>query len=202
MPTPEIILASASPRRAGLLTQVGLPFRLVPSTLDENGTWLRDPGDDHQARAGHLALAKAQEVAARVGRGLVIGADTIVVCDGIAYGKPRDAEEAQAILLRLAGRTHQVITGVAVVQAETGRAEVASAVTAVRMRPFDPTEVAAYVTTGEPLDKAGAYAIQGRGTLLVEGIEGDYSNVVGLPLVTLAELLGRFGVGIWATPRE
>jgi septum formation protein len=202
MPTPEIILASASPRRAGLLTQISLPFRLVPSTLDENGTWLRDPGDDHQARAGHLALAKAQEVAARVGRGLVIGADTIVVCDGIAYGKPRDAEEAQAILLRLAGRTHQVITGVAVVQAETGRAEVASAVTAVRMRPFDAAEVAAYVATGEPLDKAGAYAIQGRGALLVEGIEGDYSNVVGLPLITLTELLGRFGVGIWATPRE
>jgi septum formation protein len=210
---PEIILASASPRRAALLTQIGLPFRLVPSTLDENGAclrrsvrgrqaWPESPSEDYEARASHLALAKAQEVAARVGRGLVIGADTIVVCEGIAFGKPRDAEEAQAILLRLAGRTHQVITGVAVVQAETGRAEVASAVTAVRMRPFDPTEVAAYVTTGEPLDKAGAYAIQGRGALLVEGIEGDYSNVVGLPLVTLAELLGRFGVGIWATPRE
>ena len=198
---PEIILASASPRRAGLLTQVGLPFRLVPSTLDENGTWLRDPGDDHQARAGHLARAKAQEVAARVGRGLVIGADTIVVCDGITYGKPRDAEEAQAILLRLAGRTHQVITGVAVVQAETGRAEVASAVTAVRMRPFGPTEVAAYVATGEPLDKAGAYAIQGRGALLVEGIEGDYSNVVGLPLIMLATLLRRFGLDVWETPQ-
>ena len=217
---PEIILASASPRRAALLTQIGLPFRLVPSTLDENGAclrrsrrlpvrrqtggrqaWPESPSEDFEARACHLARAKAEEVAARIGRGLVIGADTIVVCEGIAFGKPRDGDEARTMLLRLAGRTHQVITGVAVVEAETGRAEVAGAVTAVRMRPFDPAEIAAYVATGEPLDKAGAYAIQGRGALLVEGIEGDYSTVVGLPLVTLAELLRRFGVSVWETPQ-
>ena len=201
MSVPEIILASASPRRAALLTQVGLPFRLIPSTLDENGAWPGDPGEDHDARACHLARAKAQDVAAHVGRGLVIGADTIVVCGGIAHGKPRDAAEAQDILLRLAGRTHQVITGVAVVEAETGRVEVASALTAVRMRPFGPTEVAAYIATGEPLDKAGAYAIQGRGALLVEGIEGDYSTVVGLPLPTLARLLRRFGLDVWEAAR-
>lgn len=202
MSSGEIILASASPRRAALLAQIGFPFRVHPSILNEEGGSVHLGGEAPEALACRLARAKAEEVAARVGRGLIIGADTIVVCEGIAYGKPRDAEEAQAILLRLAGRTHQVITGVAVVQAETGRAEVASAVTAVRMRPFDAAEVAAYVATGEPLDKAGAYAIQGRGALLAEGIEGDYSNVVGLPLVTLAELLGRFGVGVWATPRE
>lgn len=198
---PEIILASASPRRAALLQQIGLPFRLVPGTLDENGAWPGDPSETPDARACQLARAKAEGVAAGLGRGLVIGADTIVVCDGIAFGKPRDGDEAQAILLRLAGRTHRVITGVAVVEAETGRAEVASAVTAVRMRPFGPAEIAAYVATGEPLDKAGAYAIQGRGALLVEGIEGDYSTVVGLPLVTLAELLGRFGISVWKTAR-
>ncbi len=197
----EIILASASPRRAALLQQIGLPFRLVPSTLDENGAWPGSPGVPPEARARYLARAKAEEVAARVGRGLVIGADTIVVCDGIAFGKPRNGEEAQAILLRLAGRTHQVITGVALVEAETGRVEVASTATAVRMRPFDPAEVAAYIATGEPLDKAGAYAIQGRGALLVEGIEGEYSTVVGLPLPTLAVLLRRFDLDVWDVAR-
>jgi septum formation protein len=169
--------------------------------LNEAGGPVHLGDETPEALACRLARAKAKEVAARVGRGLVIGADTIVVCDGIAYGKPRDAEEAQAVLLRLAGRTHQVITGVAVVEAETGRAEVAVAVTQVRMRAFDAAEAAAYVTTGEPLDKAGAYAIQGYGALLVEGIEGDYSNVVGLPLIMLATLLGRFGLDVWDPAR-
>lgn len=197
MSGPEIILASASPRRVALLTQIGLPFRVQPSTVDEEGTNAPGNGAPPEAQTSRLARAKAEEVAGREGRGLVIGADTVVVCAGTILGKPRDAEEARAFLLRLAGRTHHVVTGVAVVQAETGRAEVASAVTAVRMRAFDPAEAAAYVTTGEPLDKAGAYAIQGRGALLVEGIEGDYSNVVGLPLPTLALLLRRFGVSVW-----
>jgi septum formation protein len=201
MSRPGIILASASPRRAALLAQVGLPFRVHPSSLNEEGGSAHLGNEAPETVACRLARAKAEEVAARVGRGLVIGADTTVVCDGIAYGKPRDAEEARAILLRLAGRTHQVITGVAVVEAETGRAEVAVAVTQVRMRAFDAAEAAAYVATGEPLDKAGAYAIQGRGALLVEGIEGDYSNVVGLPLIMLATLLRRFGVSVWETPQ-
>ncbi len=148
-----------------------------------------------------LARAKAQAVARELGRGLVLGADTVVVCDGALLGKPRDAVEAQAFLLRLSGRTHHVITGVALVEAETGRAEVAAATTAVRMRPFDAVEAAAYVASGEPMDKAGGYAVQGRGALLVAAIEGDYSNVVGLPLVTLAELLGRFGWKVWEPER-
>jgi len=200
-PTAEIILASASPRRAALLAQIGFPFRVHPSALNEAGGPVHLGDKAPEALACRLARAKAEEVAARVGRGLVIGADTSVVCDGIAYGKPRDAEEAQAVLLRLAGRTHQVITGVAVVEAETGRAEVAVAVTQVRMRAFDAAEAAAYVATGEPLDKAGAYAIQGYGALLVEGIEGDYSNVVGLPLIMLATLLRRFGLDVWDPAR-
>lgn len=169
--------------------------------MNEEGGSAHLGNEAPETLACRLARAKAEEVAARAGRGLVIGADTIVVCDGIAYGKPRDAEEAQAILLRLAGRTHQVITGVAVVEGETGRAEVAATVTQVRMRAFDAGEAAAYVATGEPLDKAGAYAIQGRGALLVEGVEGDYSNVVGLPVVTLATLLRRFGLEVWKAAR-
>ncbi len=156
---------------------------------------------DPEERASHLALAKAQEVAAHLGKGLIIAADTIVVCEGVAYGKPRNTREAQDILLRLAGRTHQVITGLAVIEAETGRTEVARSVTAVRMRSFGPTEATAYIATGEPLDKAGAYAIQGCGALLVEGIQGDYSTVVGLPLPTLARLLQRFGLDIWEAVR-
>ena len=198
---PEIILASSSPRRADLLRQIGLPFRLHPSTLDENGVPSGSSDEAPDIRACRLARAKAEEVAAEIRRGLVIGADTLVVCDGIAYGKPRNPDEACATLLHLAGRSHQVITGVAVVDGETGRSEVASMMTVVRMRTFDAAEASAYVATGEPLDKAGAYAIQGRGALLVEGIEGDYSNVVGLPLPALAMLLRRFGVDVWKSAR-
>lgn len=198
---PEIILASASPRRAALLQQIGLRFRVQPSALNEEGGPMELGGQAPDVLACRLARAKAEEVAARLGRGLVIGADTIVACGGIAFGKPRDAAEAREMLLRLAGRMHQVVTGVAVVEAATGRAEVASAAAAVRMRPFDPAEAAAYVGTGEPLDKAGAYAIQGRGALLIDGIEGDYFTVVGLPLSTLATLLRRFGLDVWDAAR-
>lgn len=198
-PTPKIILASASPRRAALLQQIGLPFCLCPSGLDEDGVSPEAGGENPETRACRLARAKAEVVAGRIGRGLIIGADTIVVCEDIVFGKPRAAEEARAILLRLAGRTHRVITGVAVVEAETKRIEVAAAITSVQMRDFDSQEAAAYIATGEPLDKAGAYAIQGRGALLVEEIEGDYTNVVGLPIPTLAELLRRFGISLWNT---
>ena len=197
----EIILASASPRRADLLRQIGLPFRVAPSAVDEDEHISSAAEAGPAELATRLALAKAQAVARELGRGLVIGADTVVVCDEAVLGKPRDAVEAQAFLLRLSGRTHHVITGVALVEAETGRAEVATATTAVRMRAFGAAEAAAYVATGEPMDKAGGYAVQGRGALLVAAIGGEYSNVVGLPLVTLAELLGRFGWTIWALER-
>ena len=196
MAVPTIILASASPRRAALLNQIRLPFRTHPSALGDDGE-AQLAGETAEAYARRLALAKAREVAAALKQGLVIGADTVVTCDGRLLGKPRDRDEAQAFLLSLAGRTHQVITGVAVVEAATGRAEVDAAVTGVTMRPFDAKEAARYVATGEPMDKAGAYGIQERGALLVEGIQGDYFNVVGLPLALLAELLRRFGVDLW-----
>ena len=197
MTIPEIILASASPRRAALLNQIRLPFRTHPSALGDDDEPQR-VGEHAEAYACRLALAKAREVAAALKQGLVIGADTVVTCDGQLLGKPRDRDEAQAFLLSLAGRTHQVITGVAVVEAATGRAEVDAAVTGVTMRPFDAEEAALYVATGEPMDKAGAYGIQERGALLVEGIQGDYFNVVGLPLALLAALLRRFGVEPWS----
>jgi septum formation protein len=202
MTSRELILASASPRRAALLAQIGLPFRVHPSALNEEGVSTEIGGEAPEAVACRLARAKAEDVAGHVKRGLIIGADTIVICGGKILGKPRDGVEAQAMLLRLAGRTHQVITGVAVVEAETGRAEVEAATTAVTMRAFAPGEAAAYVATGEPLDKAGAYAIQGRGALLVERIQGDYSNVVGLPLPTLARLFRRFQFDVWESARS
>ena len=193
---PEIVLASASPRRAELLQQIGLPFRVESSTLGDAGEVFR-PGDTSEISATRLAVTKAREVAGRVGHGLVVGADTVVSCAGRLFGKPSTPEEARAFLLALSGRTHTVATGLAVIEADTGRLESACSVTNVRMRPFDPVEAAAYVATGEPMDKAGAYGIQGRGALLIEAIEGDYFTVVGLPLALLADLLRRFGIDPW-----
>jgi septum formation protein len=196
MAGPEIILASASPRRAALLEQIGLPFRVCPSVLGDDGE-ARFLGEAPSAYACRVALAKAREVADRLDRGLVIGADTVVVCRDRLFGKPRTREEAIAFLSSLAGRTHQVITGVAVLDAGTARFEVDAAETAVTMRTFGAAEAAQYVATDEPMDKAGAYGIQGRGALLVDGIHGDYFNVVGLPLGLLARLLRRFGIDPW-----
>ena len=193
---PRIILASASPRRAALLAQIGLHFRVQASELGDDGETAL-PGENPESHAARLALAKARDVAARLDEGLVIGADTVVVLGERMLGKPADPAEARAFLAALSGKTHRVISGVAVMDAATGRSEVATAVTSVRMRPFDAAEAEAYVATGEPLDKAGAYGIQERGAVLVEAIQGDYFNVVGLPLVLLAELLRRFGVDVW-----
>lgn len=193
---PEVILASASLRRAALLTQIGLRFRVQASGLGDDGEAVL-PGENPESHTARLALAKARDVAARLGEGLVIGADTIVVLGERILGKPVDPAEAKAFLLALSGKTHRVISGVAVVDAATGRAESATAVTFVRMRAFDPAEAAAYIATGEPMDKAGAYGIQGRGAVLVAEIQGDYFNVVGLPLVLLTDLLRRFGVDVW-----
>jgi len=136
----------------------------------------------------------------RVGDGIVLGADTIVVIDGEPLGKPAGPDEARAMLRRLANREHQVITGVAVVDARSGRADATAVVTRVRMAGYGEADIDAYVETGEPLDKAGAYGIQGRGSALVAGYEGSFSNVVGLPLEETARLLAAFGVPLSAPP--
>ena len=150
----RLILASASPRRKALLEGLGLPFEVIPSGIPEDG----DEGPAAE-RAPALALAKARDVAVRVEYGLVLGADTIVECEGQALGKPADAAEARAMLGALSGRTHQVVTGVALVDTASGRAETAAAVTDVTFRELSEAEIAAYVETGEPFGKAGAYAI-------------------------------------------
>jgi septum formation protein len=139
-------------------------------------------------------------VARRVGEGVVLGADTVVVVDDVALGKPADADDARAMLRRLRGREHEVITGVAVVDARTGRSQATAVVSRVRMGYYAEADIEAYVATGEPLDKAGAYAIQGRGGSLVAGLQGSFSNVVGLPLEETAGLLAAFGVPVSAPP--
>lgn len=185
----HLILASTSPRRRALLEGLGVPFEVVGSEVDET---LIDGTPVQQARA--LALAKARAVAGSRSSGLVIGADTIVVVGSAVLGKPRDRREAAQMLGLLAGRRHQVITGVAVIDAANGREVVGHEETAVWIRSLKAEEIQRYVTSGEPDDKAGAYAIQGLGSLLVERIEGCYFNVVGLPLVKLDRVLGEFGV--------
>lgn len=188
-----LILASKSPRRRELLAQMGLTdFQIHPAMGEE----VAPPGLTPPELVQALALHKAREVAqhhAQAGD-LVIGADTIVVLDGQVLGKPRDEAHALEMLTALAGRAHHVYTGVAVLQDGQELAQVED--TTVWFRDASPEELKRYIATGEPMDKAGAYGIQGRGGLLVSRIEGDYTNVVGLPIVRLATMLAGFGVTV------
>ncbi|HEX2924367.1 MAG TPA: Maf family protein [Chloroflexota bacterium] len=185
----SLILASGSPRREALMRQVGLQFEVEPSDAEES----LPEGMTAEESARQLALKKARQVAARRIEGLVIGADTVVVVDGQILGKPSGPDEARDMLRRLSGREHQVITGIAVVDAATADSRSDSVSTDVRFAPLSQEVIDRYVATGEPLDKAGGYGIQGFAALLVESIRGDYNNVVGLPIRRLAELLGEFG---------
>jgi len=186
-----IILASASPRRETLLQSLWVEHRVIPSLVDEEDSL---PGTTTASHAETLALRKAAEVAARVKEGLVLGADTIVECDGRLLGKPKDRDEAHRFLCLLSGRSHLVVTGLALIQTSDGRTEVGHEVTEVRMRALTDVEIDAYVQTGEPFDKAGGYAIQGAAGAFIEGIKGSFTNVVGLPLGRLRTLLLRFGI--------
>jgi septum formation protein len=184
-----LVLASASPRRRELLARIAADFTVVPSEVEETLTGLPTP-----AAIAALALTKARAVAARLGQGIILAADTLVIIDKLPLGKPRDAAEARAMLQRLRGRQHDVTTGVAVVDAATGR-ELSTAITSrVLMREYSDAVIDAYVASGEPFDKAGAYAIQEAGGELVGGYIGSYSNIVGLPLEATRRLLAEFGV--------
>jgi septum formation protein len=186
-----LVLASASPRRRELLSGICSQFEVVPSEIDE----ALDGGPTPEAVAG-LALRKARVVAARAGEAVVLAADTVVVLDGAALGKPADPEEARAMLRRLRGREHKVITGVAVVDSRTGREASLAVVSRVRMAVYSDTTLEGYVASGAPLDKAGAYAIQDLGGALVERLVGSYTNVVGLPVEETRRLLADFGVRV------
>lgn len=186
----KIILASQSPRRRQLLEQMGITdFVICPAQGEEDMGAHLPP--DRLSEA--LALAKAREVAAQAGpEDMIIAADTIVTLDHRVLGKPHSREEAVSMLETLSGRHHVVYTGLAVLRG--GETVSDHEGTEVRFRPLSREEIAAYVATGEPMDKAGAYGIQGRGALLVEGIVGDYFNVMGLPVCKLGQILNRFGV--------
>lgn len=189
-----IILASASPRRAELLNQLGLDFQVIPSEVSEV---IPEKSTAPQELVTKLALHKASDVASKVERGLVIGADTLVVLEDIIFGKPSGLAEAVKMLSLLSGKYHSVYTGIAMVQVPSGRMEAGYSETKVKFRALSAEEIQSYVATGEPLDKAGAYGIQGKGGVLVERIEGCYFNVVGLPLSKLAEMLQKFEISIW-----
>ncbi len=182
-PTP-LILASASPRRAEILRAVGWPFEIAVADIDE--TAMR--GEAPEAYVQRLARAKAACVAAAHPGRFVLGADTAVVVNGELLGKPADAREARAMLRKLSGRWHEVLTGVALVCVERALCAVAYERTRVLFAPLGDGEIDWYVATGEPMDKAGAYAVQGRAALFIRRLDGDYWNVVGLPIRLVYEL--------------
>ncbi len=185
----SIILASGSPRRRDLLTMLGLSFTVRPAQTEERF----DPGAPPQEEVLRVARAKAAAANAAPDK-LVIAADTIVVLDGRVLGKPRDEADALAMLTALSGRTHEVFTGVSVRRGEQEAGQTVRS--AVTFRPCSERELRAYIATGEPMDKAGAYGAQGIASIFVERIDGDFYNVMGLPLCALSGLLARFGVSI------
>lgn len=202
MSAPHVILASQSPRRRELLSLIGITHAVMPADIDEDVR----PGEAADRYTERLAREKALVIAGRAPEAVVIAADTTVVVDGDILGKPADAADARAMIRRLSGREHIVMTGIAVARG----ARVESAVESVRVtfRALGDVEIDEYVATGEPMDKAGAYGIQGYGATIVERVDGDYFSVMGLGLRRLVELLGRHGVayhfsdGLAAGPRD
>ena len=183
-----LILASGSPRRRELLAKMGYTFEICAPDVDEHVT-------------GHardivytLAQRKASAAAEHVARGVIIASDTLVSLDGAPLGKPADAAEAHRMLAALSGREHEVFTGVCVLDARTGRSETRTVRTGVTFREITPGEIDAYIATGEPMDKAGAYAIQGGAGKFVSGLDGELENVIGFPVVEVREMLAHFGM--------
>ena len=183
----RLILASGSPRRRELLAQMGYTFEIQVQNVDENVT-----GHARDVVA-ILSRRKAEAVASTRTEGIIIASDTLVSLDGAALGKPRDAEDAHRMLTALSGRTHEVFTGVTIIDAASGRSETRAVRTGVRFRELSDAEIDAYIATGEPMDKAGAYAIQGGAARFVETLDGSFENVVGFPVEVVGELLKHFG---------
>lgn len=188
MPIVTVVLASASPRRRELLALVGIPHTVSPADIDESVR----TGEQPSQHTERLALEKAAVVAARYPEALVIAADTVVVLDGEIMGKPRSVNDAERMLRRLSGRTHTVVTGMAC--ASNGRMASNVENVAVTFRDLSDADISEYVATGEPMDKAGSYGIQGYGATIVRRIDGDYFAVMGLSLVRLVELMRQLGV--------
>ncbi len=189
----HLVLASASPRRRELLSRLGLPFEVLAPQIDEDAA---GEGGRPASTARRLSAAKARAVAAPRPDALVLAADTVVAYRGVLFGKPEDPDEARAMLSLLRGRTHRVLTTVAVLPPGRRRALLAHVFTRVTMRRYGDNEIAASIARGDPFDKAGAYAIQDPLLRPVESYKGCYCNVVGLPLWTAARLLARAGLGM------
>ena len=206
----DLILGSQSPRRRELLERMGLEFRVLTAEIDETKYETEDP----EASVRRICEAKARAVARRLlsageaarelaarPEELVLTSDTIVVLEGKILGKPHDEAQARAMLRRLSGREHQVFTAFTLYRPGGGaEPETHCEKTFVKFRPLGEAEITAYVATGEPMDKAGAYGIQGRGAMLVEGIRGDYFTVMGLPVCALAQALKRYGIDPLSAP--
>lgn len=191
-----IILASTSPRRQELIASLRIPFEIMGSDADEDTPFGWSPDMIVETLSLRKADAVYRKLSEASGNAVIVGSDTIVVLEGDILGKPVDELDAVRMLKGLQGRTHKVYTGVACVDAETGRSIVRHRVTSVRMKPLSEEEIISYVRSGEPADKAGAYAIQGLGATIVDSIEGDYFNVVGLPLSLLSDMLGEMGITV------
>ncbi|HKF26059.1 MAG TPA: Maf family protein [Candidatus Acidoferrum sp.] len=186
----KLILASASPRRAEVLRAAGIPFSVLSSAVDETPL----PGEPAADMVRRLATAKAELVAARaVGPAIVIAADTVVVLDGAVMGKPRTSDDARQMLLKLSGRTHSVITGVALIRLPDAERREFTDITQVHFTALSDAEIVKYLASGEPFDKAGAYAIQGLAGRFIPRVDGCYYNVVGLPLARLCKALSSLG---------
>ncbi len=186
----RLFLASTSPRRLKLLTDAGFAFESVEPDYAEDMTRALPPAELVQ----FLSKAKAESIIGKVPKGVIVAADTFVVHEGKPVGKPHTAERAKEMLRLLRGSEHSIITGYAVIDRENGK-EVAGSVEAhVRMRDMTDAEIDDYVATGEPLDKAGAYAIQGEGAKFIERIDGDFVTIVGLPVARITEILKEFGI--------
>ena len=189
----KIILASSSPRRKELLEKIGLKFEVEPGDYEE----IVDTDLEPHEMVRKLSREKAEAVARKHNSGVVIAADTVVLIDGKILGKPKSPAEAKKMLRALSGKSHAVITGFTIIDTAERRILSKAVETKVYIGELNPAEIDAYVKSGEPLDKAGGYGIQGLGSVIVEKIEGDYFNVVGLPLSSLAESLKEFGINVW-----
>ena len=183
----KLVLASKSARRAEILEAVGWPFEQMAANVDES----RLVFEDAATYVERLAKTKAETVAKKVPAGLILGADTVVVIDGEILGQPLNDQEARRMLKLLSGKWHNVLTGVALMRGQTSRVSVDHESTRVRFCEMETDEIDWYVSTGEPRDKAGAYAIQGKGGLFIEEIQGDYFNIVGLPVRLVYQMLGK-----------
>ncbi|WP_412538623.1 Maf family protein [Longispora sp. K20-0274] len=186
----KIVLASGSARRREILASLGLTFEVCPSNVDEDVKTGTSPGD----AVCELAIRKAAHVASTFPAALILGSDTVIDLDNEIVGKPQDAADARRILEGLSGRAHLVHTGVAVIDSTNGRTEVGRSTTKIGFRRLSASEIESYIGTGEPMDKAGAYAIQGRARDFIQLIDGDEDAVIGLPVGLVVDLLARFGL--------